>query len=104
MPFAVVLTGGKQYKVAVGDKIRVEKLAAEHQRRTGRPHVDFLGTVFIDPPDSILKLCTAYDGILAEQQTFSEIALSAGFGFAPPGTRGPRAGICIGRIRRIIQR
>lgn len=27
--FAVVETGGKQYKVAVGDKVKVEKLAAE---------------------------------------------------------------------------
>ena len=27
--FAVVRTGGKQYKVAVGDKLKVEKLAAE---------------------------------------------------------------------------
>jgi large subunit ribosomal protein L21 len=27
--YAVVKTGGKQYKVATGDKIRIEKLAAE---------------------------------------------------------------------------
>ncbi len=27
--FAVVKTGGKQYKVAVGDKLKVEKLTAE---------------------------------------------------------------------------
>ena len=27
--FAVVETGGKQYKVAVGDKLKVEKLAAQ---------------------------------------------------------------------------
>lgn len=27
--YAVVLTGGKQYRVAEGDKLRVEKLAAE---------------------------------------------------------------------------
>ena len=27
--FAVVETGGKQYKVAVGDRVKVEKLAAE---------------------------------------------------------------------------
>lgn len=27
--FAVVETGGKQYKVAVGDKVKVEKLAVE---------------------------------------------------------------------------
>lgn len=27
--FAVVETGGKQYKVAVGDKVKVEKLSAE---------------------------------------------------------------------------
>jgi len=28
-PFAVIQTGGKQYKVAVGDVITIEKLAAE---------------------------------------------------------------------------
>jgi len=27
--YAVIETGGKQYKVAVGDKLRVEKLAAD---------------------------------------------------------------------------
>ena len=29
MSFAIVMTGGKQYKVSVGDKIRVERLDAE---------------------------------------------------------------------------
>lgn len=29
MKFSVIETGGKQYKVSVGDKIRVEKLKAE---------------------------------------------------------------------------
>ena len=27
--YAIIETGGKQYKVAVGDKVKVEKLAAE---------------------------------------------------------------------------
>lgn len=31
MSFAVIQTGGKQYKVAVGDEIAVEKLAGEHK-------------------------------------------------------------------------
>lgn len=29
MPFAVIQTGGKQYKVAVGNKLKVEKLDVE---------------------------------------------------------------------------
>ena len=29
MAFAIVMTGGKQYKVSVGDKIQVEKLEVE---------------------------------------------------------------------------
>jgi large subunit ribosomal protein L21 len=29
MKFAIIQTGGKQYKVAVGDKLKVEKLEAE---------------------------------------------------------------------------
>ena len=29
MSFAIIQTGGKQYKVAAGDKIKVEKLSAE---------------------------------------------------------------------------
>ena len=31
MSFAVIQTGGKQYKVAVGDAIAVEKLAGDHK-------------------------------------------------------------------------
>ncbi len=31
MEFAVIQTGGKQYKVAVGDTIRIEKLAGDHK-------------------------------------------------------------------------
>lgn len=31
MSFAVIQTGGKQYKVAVGDEIAVEKLSGEHK-------------------------------------------------------------------------
>lgn len=31
MSFAVIQTGGKQYKVAVGDEIAVEKLAGDHK-------------------------------------------------------------------------
>ena len=29
--FAIVETGGKQYKVSVGDSIRIEKLSGEHK-------------------------------------------------------------------------
>lgn len=31
MSFAVIQTGGKQYKVAVGDTIKVEKILGEHK-------------------------------------------------------------------------
>ena len=31
MEFAVIQTGGKQYKVAVGDSIKIEKLSGEHK-------------------------------------------------------------------------
>jgi large subunit ribosomal protein L21 len=59
MPFAVVLTGGKQYKVAVGDKIRVERLAGEEGKEIDLPHVLLrskddkdaeLGRPFLDAP------------------------------------------------------
>lgn len=39
MSFAVVLTGGKQYKVSVGDTIRVEKMEAEEGKEISLPHV-----------------------------------------------------------------
>lgn len=32
MEFAVIKTGGKQYKVAVGDMLRIEKLRGEHKK------------------------------------------------------------------------
>ena len=32
MEFAVIKTGGKQYKVAVGDVIKIEKIAGEHKK------------------------------------------------------------------------
>jgi len=31
MEFAVIQTGGKQYKVSVGDTVKIEKLAGEHK-------------------------------------------------------------------------
>ena len=31
MEFAVIQTGGKQYKVSVGDTIKIEKLVGEHK-------------------------------------------------------------------------
>src|SRR3989344_6081281 len=31
MEFAVILTGGKQYTVKVGDTLKIEKLAGEHK-------------------------------------------------------------------------
>jgi len=31
MKFAVIKTGGKQYKVSEGDKISIEKLVGEHK-------------------------------------------------------------------------
>ena len=39
--YAVIETGGKQYKVSVGDVIFVEKLGAdENGIKTGKPYVD----------------------------------------------------------------
>ncbi|PIR38405.1 MAG: 50S ribosomal protein L21 [Candidatus Zambryskibacteria bacterium CG10_big_fil_rev_8_21_14_0_10_42_12] len=29
--FAVIVTGGKQYKVSVGDKVKIEKIKGEHK-------------------------------------------------------------------------
>lgn len=29
--FAVIMTGGKQYKVSVGDKVKIEKIKGEHK-------------------------------------------------------------------------
>jgi len=40
---AVIKTGGKQYKVRVGDKIRVEKLDGEIGEAVSFPEVLFLG-------------------------------------------------------------
>jgi len=31
MEFAVIKTGGKQYKVAVGDSVKIEKITGEHK-------------------------------------------------------------------------
>ncbi|MFA6273153.1 MAG: 50S ribosomal protein L21 [Candidatus Paceibacterota bacterium] len=32
MEFAVIQTGGKQYKVSVGDTVRIEKIPGEHKK------------------------------------------------------------------------
>ena len=45
----------------------VQELAAEDQRRAGRPHVHLAGAAVIQPPDGVLELRAADDGILAEQ-------------------------------------
>lgn len=41
--YAVVEAGGKQYRVAVGDKIRVEKCSAEEGAQITLPNVLMLG-------------------------------------------------------------
>ena len=38
--YAVILTGGKQYKVSEGDVIRVEKLEVEEGEKLGKPYVE----------------------------------------------------------------
>lgn len=43
MALAIIKTGGKQYKVAVGDKIRVEKLEVEEGSTFSFPEVLFVG-------------------------------------------------------------
>ena len=43
MTLAIIKTGGKQYKVAEGDKIRVEKLEGEEGRTISFPEVLFIG-------------------------------------------------------------
>jgi large subunit ribosomal protein L21 len=40
---AIIKTGGKQYKVAVGDKIKVEKLEGEEGSNVTFPEVLFVG-------------------------------------------------------------
>jgi large subunit ribosomal protein L21 len=59
MPFAIVMTGGKQYKVSVGDKIKVEKLAVEEGKEVDLANVLLrssddksaeLGRPFLDAP------------------------------------------------------
>ncbi len=40
---AIIKTGGKQYKVAVGDKIKVEKLEGDEGQKITFPEVLFLG-------------------------------------------------------------
>jgi large subunit ribosomal protein L21 len=46
--FAVIATGGKQYKVAVGDEIEIEKLDAEVDGA-----VDFRAVMLIDDDDTV---------------------------------------------------
>lgn len=40
---AIIKTGGKQYKVKVGDKIKIEKIEGEEGGKTGFSEVLFLG-------------------------------------------------------------
>ena len=44
----------------------VEVLAAVDERRTGGPHVDLFGAMFVEPLDGVLELGAADDGVLAE--------------------------------------
>ena len=59
MAFAVILTGGKQYKVAAGDVIQVEKLEGEEGKEIDLPNVILrskddksaeLGKPYLDTP------------------------------------------------------
>lgn len=46
--FAVITTGGKQYKVAVGDELEIEKLDADVDSS-----VDFRAIMLVDDDDSV---------------------------------------------------
>ena len=59
--YAIVKTGGKQYKVAVGDKLNIEKLDAEVGAKVELPVICFVdgGKIEADPAKASAKKCTA---------------------------------------------
>ena len=59
--YAIVKTGGKQYKVAVGDKLNIEKLDAEVGATVELPVICFVdgATVEADPAKAAAKKVTA---------------------------------------------
>ena len=59
--YAIVKTGGKQYKVAVGDKLNIEKLDAEVGASVELPVICFVdgATVEADPAKAAAKKVTA---------------------------------------------
>ena len=59
--YAIVKTGGKQYKVAVGDKLNIEKLDAEVGATVELPVICFVdgSTVEADPAKAAAKKVTA---------------------------------------------
>lgn len=56
--YAIVKTGGKQYKVAEGDIIDIERLDAEEGQTVKFPEVLFLndGTQAVTDPDALSKV------------------------------------------------
>ena len=59
--YAIVKTGGKQYKVAVGDKLNIEKLDAQVGDKVELPVICFVdgGKIEADPAKASAKKCTA---------------------------------------------
>ena len=59
--YAIVKTGGKQYKVAVGDKLNIEKLDAEVGATVELPVICFVDgdVVEVDPAKASAKKVTA---------------------------------------------
>ena len=62
--YAIVKTGGKQYKVAVGDKLNIEKLDAEVGATVELPVICFVdgSTVEADPAQAAATKVTAEGG------------------------------------------
>ena len=72
--FAVIKTGGKQYKVAANDVLKIEKLPAEAgDSCEGRTAMDnaTVRTVFIVGPDKKIKLMLAYP--MSTGRNFDEV-------------------------------
>lgn len=66
MKFAVIDTGGKQYKVASGDKIKIEKIAGEEGDKV------FFDKVLLLAEEKSVKIGDPYTGDKVEAKTIRQ--------------------------------
>jgi len=70
MEYAVFTTGGKQYRVKEGDKVKVEKLVGEYQEGDS---ITFDKVLLLDNGEAVIKLGTPFVSDATVKTTLKKI-------------------------------